>query len=91
MESLGAAAPSGFADGQSLAIPISRAGPWSNVQAAVGWALMSAGKCTAGMSPARLTRGLTAPAHPCAASQELHPQVDALADERRGAGVPQQP
>ncbi|XP_009571323.1 PREDICTED: leucine-rich repeat-containing protein 16C-like, partial [Fulmarus glacialis] len=31
-----AAAPSGFADGQSLAVPISRAGPRGNVRAAVG-------------------------------------------------------
>lgn len=39
------AAPLGFAAGWSLAIPISRVGPWGNVRDAVGWALASCRAC----------------------------------------------
>lgn len=41
-----------------------------------------AGVCALGAAPS---------AHPTSVWQELHPQIHALANERRGAGVPEQP
>lgn len=71
------ATPAGFAEGLSLAIPVSRAGAQENVQAAVGWALGLCG--VSGDTNRGLSPGDTC--SPRSACQEFHTQVDAAAHE----------